>query len=140
MGTASSGVGSRSSTSPVAISTMSFASCAVSRGHLSRLVDTSPDAGAPPSLFHRLIALAFMSASVDGVFALLLMPQLCHGCRGLSMASRRVRFQRPHYQRSEPYPLRFVDVCEPRRGHPPAVWRCAHLGCTHVLAARTVSM
>src|SRR5215207_2575867 len=74
---------------------MSFASCAVSRGRLSRLVDTSPDAGAPPSLFHRLIALAFMSASVDGVFALLLMPQLCHGCRGLSMASRRVRFQRP---------------------------------------------
>src|SRR5215204_7079479 len=55
---------------------MSFASCAVSRGRLSRLVDTSPDAGAPPSLFHRLIALAFMSASVDGVFALLLMPTM----------------------------------------------------------------
>src|SRR5215216_6589081 len=73
---------------------MSFASCAVSRGRLSRLVDTSPDAGAPPSLFHRLIALAFMSASVDGFFALLLMPQLCHGCRGLSMASRPVRFQK----------------------------------------------
>src|SRR5215207_2575869 len=50
------------------------------------------------------------------------------------------QISKTHYQRSEPYPLRFVDVCEPRRGHPPAVWRCAHLGCTHVIAARTVSM
>jgi hypothetical protein len=28
---------------------------------------------------------------------------------------------------SEPHARRFVDVCEPRRGTPPAVWRCAHL-------------
>ena len=68
---------------------------------LEEIPDTSPDAGAPPSLFHRLMAMAFISASVGGFFALLLMPRnMARLPDPFHARQDGSNFKRPHYRLS----------------------------------------
>jgi hypothetical protein len=65
-------------------------------GRLGRFrTDTSPASGAPPSLFHRAMALAFISASVGCVFVLRDMHGVWHQAGEAAMGQHRQGEIRP---------------------------------------------